>query len=279
MSDPASTPRRLLHEAALRLSGDSARLDAELLLAHALGQSRAWLYAHTDDGVGADGVAAFEQLMVRRMAGEPVAYLVGSRGFWSLDLTVNSAVLVPRPETELLVELVLERLPRNAFVDVADLGTGSGAIALALARERAEASVVATDASADALDVARGNAQRLGLNNVRFAQGNWCEALGHARFDLIAANPPYIAAGDPHLLDLPFEPELALSSGPDGMDAIRSIVGNAPAHLKPGGWLLFEHGFEQGDAARALLLGAGYVDVFTHTDLEGRDRVSGGRRA
>lgn len=270
--------RDALLQAVQYLDAGTARLDAELLLAQVLQKPRSWLYAHADDALAEDRIAAFDALLARRIAGEPVAYLVGTRGFWSLDLAVTPAVLVPRPETELLVELALSRIPQDVEVDIADLGTGSGAIALTLAHERPHARVLATDASADALAVARGNAQRLGLANVRFAQGDWCAALGEARFDLIASNPPYIAVGDPHLLDLRFEPELALSSGPDGLDAIRTIVRDAPTHLKSGGWLLFEHGFEQGDAARALLLAAGYAEVFTHTDLEGRDRVSGGRR-
>ncbi|PWK82368.1 peptide chain release factor N(5)-glutamine methyltransferase [Fulvimonas soli] len=269
--------RALLAAAAARLG---ERIDAELLLAHALGRPRGWLFAHADDPVPADVQAAFSALVERRAAGEPVAYLVGSRGFWSLELEVTPATLIPRPETERLVELALERLPADRPCRVADLGTGSGAVALALARERPRAQVLATDASAAALAVARRNAQRLGLRNVAFAQGDWLAPLGGATFELIVSNPPYIEAGDPHLAqgDLRFEPASALASGADGLDDIRRIVAGARARLASGGWLLFEHGWNQGEAARDLLRGAGYAPVFTAQDLERRDRVSGGQR-
>jgi len=254
------------------------RADAEALLLHVLGQSRSWLFAHADDALDTDVRTAFEALVARRAAGEPVAYLTGRRGFWTLELEVTPATLIPRPETELLVELALERLPRDMACRVADLGTGSGAIALALASERSQAQVVATDASVDALAVARRNAQRLGIRNVRFVQGDWLAPLVGERFVLVVSNPPYIEAADPHLAqgDLRYEPAAALASGADGLDAIRRIVADACAHLEPGGWLLFEHGWNQGDAARALLREAGYVQVFTAQDLEARDRVSGG---
>lgn len=253
--------------------------EAELLLAHALGHSRTWLLAHADDGIAAEDVARYEALVERRMAGEPVAYLVGSRGFWTLDLAVTPATLIPRPETELLVELALARLPVDADARIADLGTGSGAIALSIAKERPRARVVATDASGEALDVARSNAKRNGIGNVEFRHGDWLSPLNGEKFDLIASNPPYIALGDPHLGegDLRFEPATALSSGADGLDAIRGIVRHAPSHLCAGGWLLLEHGWEQGDAVRALLRDAGFVDVATERDLEGRDRASLGR--
>ena len=255
------------------------RADAEALLLHVLGQSRSWLFAHADDALDTDVRTAFEALVARRAAGEPVAYLTGRRGFWTLELEVTPATLIPRPETELLVELALERLPRDMACRVADLGTGSGAIALALASERSQAQVVATDASVDALAVARRNTQRLGIRNVRFVQGDWLAPLVGERFVLVVSNPPYIEAADPHLAqgDLRYEPAAALASGADGLDAIRRIVADACAHLEPGGWLLFEHGWNQGDAARALLREAGYVQVFTAQDLEARDRVSGGR--
>ena len=255
------------------------RADAEALLLHVLGQSRSWLFAHADDALDTDVRTAFEALVARRAAGEPVAYLTGRRGFWTLELEVTPATLIPRPETELLVELALERLPRDIACRVADLGTGSGAIALALASERSQAQVVATDASVDALAVARRNTQRLGIRNVRFVQGDWLAPLVGERFVLVVSNPPYIEAADPHLAqgDLRYEPAAALASGADGLDAIRRIVADACAHLEPGGWLLFEHGWNQGDAARALLREAGYVQVFTAQDLEARDRVSGGR--
>ena len=253
--------------------------DAALLLAHALGKSRSWLFAHADDALGEAEAARFDVLLARRAAGEPVAYLTGWRGFWTLELAVTPATLVPRPETELLVDLALARLPVDAPVRVADLGTGSGAIALAIASERPRAQVLATDASSAALDVARGNAARNGIGNVAFRLGSWLQPLGEDTFDLIASNPPYIAEGDPHLAqgDLRFEPAMALSCGADGLDAIRVIVRDAPACLRPGGWLLLEHGWDQGDAVRALLAAAGFADVATERDLEQRDRVSLGR--
>jgi release factor glutamine methyltransferase len=253
-------------------------VDAELLLAHAAGLSRGSLYARGDDPLDPHVARAFDALVARRAAGEPVAYLVGSRGFWSLDLRVTPDTLVPRPETERLVELALERIPPGAAIDVLDLGTGSGAIALAIARERPRARILATDASAAALEVAAGNARRLGIDNVRFARGDWWTAAGDARFDVVASNPPYIADDDPHLAqgDLPREPRSALASGRDGLDAIRAIVAGAPARLRPGGWLLLEHGFDQGGAVRGLLRASGFAAVATATDLEGRDRVSSG---
>jgi release factor glutamine methyltransferase len=268
--------RHLLADAARQL-GD--RAEAELLLLHAVRQSRSWLFTHADDVLDRDVQTAYAELLERRARGEPVAYITGSRGFWSLDLEVTTATLIPRPETELLVELALERLPRDSICAVADLGTGSGAVALALASERPQCRVTATDASAAALEVARRNAARLGIDNVAFVQGDWMVPLGDARFELIVSNPPYIEADDEHLVrgDLRFEPATALASGRDGLDDIRRIVATAREHLVPGGWLLFEHGWNQGDAARALLRQAGYDDVFTAQDLEQRDRISGAR--
>lgn len=253
--------------------------DADLLLAHALQRSRSWLFAHAQAVVDGEAVRRFENLLERRAAGEPVAYLTGLQGFWTLDLAVTPATLIPRPETERLVELALERIPVDAAARIADLGTGSGAIALAIAWERPRADVIATDASIEALDVARGNAARNGITNVEFREGDWLVPLTSETFDLIASNPPYIAVGDPHLDegDLRFEPPSALASGTDGFDAIRSIVRAAPAHLRSGGWLLLEHGWEQGAVVRALLAEAGFVDVETACDLEGRDRVTLGR--
>ena len=267
--------RTLLAAATARIG---ERADAEALLLQVLGKPRSWLYAHADDALDAEVQTAFAALVARRAAGEPVAYLTGRRGFWTLELEVTPATLIPRPETELLVELALQRLPRDAAVRVADLGTGSGAIALALASERPRAQLVATDASADALAVARRNAQRLGTGNVRFVQGDWLAPLAGERFELIVSNPPYIEAADLHLAqgDLRYEPTAALASGADGLDAIRRIVADAPAHLEAGGWLLLEHGWNQGEAARALLRAAGYAQAFTAQDLEARDRVSGG---
>jgi release factor glutamine methyltransferase len=256
-------------------------LDAELLLLHVVQKPRSWLFTHADDVLDRDVQAAYSALVERRVAGEPVAYVTGQRGFWSLDLEVTPATLIPRPETELLVELALQHLPLDAECRVADLGTGSGAIALAIACERPRARVIATDASVDALAVARRNAQRHAIGNVTFVHGDWLAPLAGQCFDVIVSNPPYIEAADPHLVqgDLRFEPVSALASGTDGLDDIRRIVRDSRAHLHPDGWLLFEHGWEQGASTRALLVNAGYAGVFTAQDLELRDRVSGGRLA
>ena len=276
--DPPSLPRvdALLREARTRVDA----VDAQWLLAHALEKPHAWLYAHADHGVDAAAVQRFLRLVERRLAGEPVAYLTGRRGFWTFELQVTPATLIPRPETELLVELALSKLPEDRATRVADLGTGSGAVALALASERPRADVLATDASADALAVARANAIALKLGRVDFRLGDWCAALGGESFDLIASNPPYIASDDPHLSegDLLHEPPRALASGDDGLDAIRKSGPTAQAHLVAGGWLLLEHGLAQGGCVRALMHAACFADVSTARDLEGRDRVTLGRK-
>jgi release factor glutamine methyltransferase len=266
-------------ESLLRGAAAIDRVDAEWLLAHALGEPRSWLFAHSADPVPAEHAQRFAALLARRVAGEPVAYLTGVQGFWTLELEVTPATLVPRPETERLVELALARIPFGVAARIADLGTGSGAIALAIAKERPRACVIATDASSAALAVARRNAARNGIGNLEFREGDWLAPLAGKRFDLIASNPPYIAEGDPHLDqgDLRFEPPSALSSGLDGFDAIRTIIGAAPMHLHHGGWLLVEHGWEQGAAVRALLADAGFTDIETARDLEDRDRVTLGR--
>ncbi|HET8764397.1 MAG TPA: peptide chain release factor N(5)-glutamine methyltransferase [Rhodanobacter sp.] len=257
-----------------------ARAEAEMLLLHVARKPRSWLFAHSGDALPVEVQAAADALVERRARGEPVAYITGRRGFWTLDLDVTPATLIPRVETELLVELALARLPINLPLRVADLGTGSGAIALSIAGERPRTHVLATDVSGDALAVARRNAQRLGFGNLRFAQGDWLAPLADECFDLVVSNPPYIETGDPHLGqgDLRYEPTVALTSGADGLAAIRHIVAGAGAHLVPGGWLLFEHGWQQGDVARALLDAAGFTRVFTAQDAEARDRVSGGAR-
>lgn len=273
--------RRMSADACLRAARASIDAgEAALLLAHVLGRSRGWLYAHGDAPVPASEAARFRELVARRAAGEPVAYLVGTRGFWRFDLAVGPDTLIPRPETELLVELALARIAPQGPVRVADLGTGSGAIALAIASERPRATVVATDASAGALEAAGRNARSLSVHNVGFRHGDWFAPLAGERFDLVASNPPYIADDDAHLAqgDLRFEPRDALASGADGLDAIRAIVAGAPAHLRDGGWLLVEHGWEQGAAVRALFDAAGFADVTTELDLEQRDRVTLGRR-
>jgi len=269
----------LLREAAARLPGDDARHEAEQLLIHVLGVERAWLFAHATDTVDEGSRQRFELLLTRRAEGHPLAYLLGRRGFWTLDLQVNTATLIPRPETELLVEQALARLPADDMVRVADMGTGSGAIALSIASERPLATVMATDLLGPALAVAVKNAQAHGLDNVWFRRGHWYAALGADRFDMIVSNPPYIAAGDPHLAqgDLRFEPPPALASGADGLDAIREIIAGAHEHLVAGGWLLLEHGWDQGEAIRALLVQAGFDEAQTVQDLEQRDRVTLGR--
>ena len=271
----------VLRRAAASLAGDSARADAELLLATALGRSRSWLYAHADAPIDSVGTERFESLLARRQRGEPVAHILGMREFWSLELAVTADTLIPRPETELLVELALQRLPAGVVQRVLDLGTGSGAIALAVAKARPLAKVTAVDLHSRALQVARRNAARLGLERVGFLIGDWFSAVRGETYDLILSNPPYIADGDPHLDagDLCFEPRSALSSGPDGLRDLRSIGGSAAQHLVDGGWLMLEHGHQQGAAVRELLSAAGLVEVDTRCDLEGRERVSMARRA
>jgi len=269
------TLRQVLEDAAVRID----RIDAEYLLLHVLQRSRTWLFLHSDEAIDDPVHAAFDALLARRGAGEPVAYLIGHRGFWTLDLETTPAALIPRADTELLVELALAHLPLDAPVNVADLGTGSGAIALAIAKERPRARVIATDASPAALEVARRNAMRNGIANVEWRHGDWFAPLTSEHFAVIASNPPYIAADDPHLAvgDLRFEPMAALASGADGLDDIRRIIAGAPDHLVDGGWLLLEHGFDQGEGVRALLHAGGFADVGRRQDMEQRDRVSMGR--
>jgi release factor glutamine methyltransferase len=258
-----------------------ARAEAETLLAHALGVDRSWLFAHAGDPLPADVAARFEALLAGRLDGRPVAHLVGRRGFWRFDLEVTPDTLIPRPDTERLVELALERLPGDRPLRLLDLGTGTGAIALALALERPLARVVAVERSAAAAAVARRNAARLGLAaRVEVREGRWFAPVAGQRFDLVASNPPYIDDADPHLAlgDLRFEPRSALAAGPDGLDDLRAIAAAAPAHLEPGGWLLLEHGWRQGEAVRTLLRAAAFAEVATAEDLEARERVSFGRR-
>ena len=254
-----------------------ARLDAQLLLAHATGRDRAWVIAHDDDTLEAGAAAAFERLAARRAAGEPVAYLVGTKEFRGLALAVGPAVLVPRPETELLVELALSALPGGRQPRVVDLGTGSGAIALALKAASPDARVAASDVSAAALDCARANARRLALD-IDWRLGSWWEPWPGERFAVAVANPPYVADGDPHLAGLAHEPRGALVSGADGLDAIRAIVAGGYAHLQPGGWLWLEHGHDQDVPVRALLAQAGFGAITTRHDLAGQPRCSGGQR-
>lgn len=257
------------------------RLDAQLLLLHALdrsAQGRAWLLAHDREPVDATARQRFAALCERRAAGEPLSYLIGWREFHGLRLRVDARVLDPRPDTETLVDWALELLAGRAAPPpphVIDLGTGSGAVALAIKRRCPQARVAAVDASGDALDVARGNAAALGLD-VAFARGDWLSGVP-GTFDLIVSNPPYIAQADPHLAALRHEPVSALVAGADGLDALRSIVRQAPQHLAPGGWLLLEHGHEQAAAVRGLLDSAGFTQVRSRRDLAGIERCSGAR--
>jgi release factor glutamine methyltransferase len=255
-------------------------LEARMLLERVLGKSRAWLIAHADEAAGADAEQAFAALAERRAKGEPIAYILGEREFYGLEFRVAPAVLIPRPETELLVELALQRMPEDAAMRVLDLGTGSGAIAIALAHERPRARLTAVDVDYAALVVARANASRHRAS-VRFFCGDWFGALPGESFDLIVSNPPYVAAEDPHLVmgDVRFEPQRALVGGADGLDCIRAIVAKAGAHLRAGAWLLFEHGYDQAEACRALLEAGGYREVQSWPDLAGIPRVSGGRAA
>lgn len=273
-----TTVRALLDDAAQRLCGvsSSARLDAELLLGHALGKGRAVLWAWPDAEVSPEDVARYRALIQRRASGEPVAYLVGRREFWSVDLVVTPATLIPRPETEHLVEAALAIIPAGARWTIADLGTGSGAIAVALAKERPSCHVLATDLSLSALLVARGNAANQCLENISFVCGHWLNPLPHRRFHVIVSNPPYVASTDPHLShgDLRFEPRTALEGGPSGLDALRHIIQHASAHLLPGGWLVLEHGPCQADEVHRLLLDNDLHEVRLVRDLQGRPRVT-----
>lgn len=265
--------------AALGLNPREARLEVQILLCSALGQPRSHLVSHDRDPLLPEQATTFAALIERRLKGEPVAYILGEREFYSLSFKTTSAVLIPRPETELLVELALERIPSDQPCRVLDLGTGSGAVAIVLALHRPLAEVLAVDQSAAALEIAQKNAQTLGARNLRFAQGNWYGTLAGEKFDIIVSNPPYIAAADPHLAqgDVRFEPVSALAAGADGLDDIRLIVKDAPAHLNPSGWLLFEHGYDQAEACRKLLTLAGFTQVLTSDDLAGIPRVTYGQ--
>jgi len=268
-----------LHTATLLLArtSASARLDAELLLEYVTGLSRTDFRAAPERALPAAAGWSFQQLIRRRLQGEPVAYIRGHQEFWSLLLEVTPAVLIPRPETELVVERALALLRPDAK-EMADLGTGSGAIALAVASERPSLQIMAVDACADALEIAKRNAARLQLGTVRFERGSWFAPLAGRRFDVVAANPPYIARGD---VDLAaevsrFEPEIALIAGPTGLEAIEQIVAQAGAHLAPGGWLILEHGWTQAGAVRERLVRSGFAHVRSHADLAGHERVTEG---
>lgn len=258
----------------------TARLDAEVLVMHVCGLDRSGLITRGRAILTDMQERQLKDLLARQRLGEPIAYLTGIREFWSMELVVSPATLIPRPETELLVETALERIPPDAPWVIADIGTGSGAIALAIARERPRGRVIATDISAAALEVARANAGKFGLANVEFRHGDWLVPLADEAFDMIVSNPPYVRAADPHLEagDVRYEPRQALIAGADGLDAIRHIASAAGHHLKPGGSLLFEHGWDQAGAVSGLLRRLGYHDIVCSPDLAGHARVTGCRR-
>jgi release factor glutamine methyltransferase len=257
-------------------SSPTPRLDAEILLGHVLATSRSHLHAHPEQRLDDEKMRLFAQLVVARAKGRPIAHLIGQRDFWSLSLKVTAATLIPRPETELLVEETLRIVPAGARWYLADLGTGSGAIALSLAHERPHCKIVATDISRLALDVARENARIHKIANVEFLEGEWFTPIASRRFGVIVSNPPYIPNDDPHLRsgDLRFEPRLALTGGPDGLAAIRKIVLRAPTHLESGGVMLLEHGYDQGERVRSLLSAAGFTHIHSVNDLAGNSRVT-----
>ncbi len=265
--------------AALALEPDEARREVQGLLQHVLRVRRAYLLAHPEQVLDQMHQDTYTALLQRRLRGEPIAHLLGEREFFGLNFKVTPATLIPRPETELLVEQALLRMPKGGTSRILDLGTGSGAIALSIAHARKDADVVAVDASDAALQVARENAERLNVRNVNFRQGDWFSPVTGQRFDLIVSNPPYIAAGDKHLAqgDVRFEPLSALASGADGLDDIRRIIMAAARHLAAKGWLLLEHGYDQAAAVRGLLTQSGFCDVFSEKDLAGIERISGGR--
>jgi release factor glutamine methyltransferase len=265
-------------QAVLNLDLSSARIEVQCLLQAVLQVNRAWLLSHPEQSLDADQHARYMASLERRLGGEPIAYLLASREFYGLIFKVTRATLIPRPETELLVELALQRIPKHGTCRVLDLGTGSGGIALSIAHARPNAEVVAVDASKAALEVAQFNTQHLNLGNVRLLHSNWFGALQGERFDIIVSNPPYIAPDDAHLIqgDVRFEPPSALVSGAHGLDDIRRICAQAKSHLKSKGWLLFEHGYDQATQVRTLLQQAGFEEIFSACDLSGIERVSGG---
>jgi release factor glutamine methyltransferase len=262
----------------LLLGAATARIEAQCLLQYVLNVSRSYLLAHPEQVLSAAQQAAYAAMLQRRLQGEPIAHILGEREFFGLNFKVTPDTLIPRPETELLVEQALLHIPAHGRFRVLDLGTGSGAIAITIAHARPDAEVTAVDASEAALQVAHENAQRLGVTNVSFLQSDWYSALAGKRYDLIVSNPPYVAAGDKHLAagDVRFEPISALASGTDGLDDIRHIVSRAGGFLEPGAWLLLEHGYDQSAKVCDLFRQNGFAEVFSAKDIAGIDRVSGG---
>ena len=274
-----------LHEAkkALKASNNSGeeKLEAQLLLEHVLKVNHAWLISHADDEIDAKANATLNALVKRRMTGEPIAHILGEREFYGLPFKVTPDTLIPRPDTETLVESALAKIPNNETCHILDLGTGTGAIALAIAKHKPLSQVAAVDASEKALKVAVENAVNLGINNITFTLSNWFYAIQDQNFDVIVSNPPYIESDDPHLSkgDLRFEPLSALASGKDGLDDIRQIIQQAPDHLNTNGWLMLEHGYNQASAVAVLLKAANFIDIAHATDLAGIERVTLGRIA
>lgn len=281
MTPTVVTINKAIQDAQQRLheAGADTRLEAEILLAHVLECSRTTLRTWPERHITSEQMISFQQLIERRSQGEPVAYLIGQRDFWDMTLQVSANTLIPRPETELLVETALEKIPPDAQWHIADLGTGSGAIALAIAKERPGCLITATDISADALAVARTNAHQLNLHNVRFVEGHWFEPIEKERFEMIVSNPPYVHPADPHLQqgDLRFEPEQALASKPDGMMDIRVISQEAREHLLSPGWLILEHGYDQGSKVAERLTEMGFQEVSILNDLSQNERVCVGK--
>ncbi|PPD48451.1 MAG: protein-(glutamine-N5) methyltransferase, release factor-specific [Methylotenera sp.] len=263
----------------LSLEGNEAKFEAQLLLQNVLNVNRAWLLAHESDALQDKIKADFESLLARRLLGEPIAYILGQREFFGLNLIVTPDTLIPRPDTETLVETALDKIPTDTPFTVLDLGTGTGAVALAIAEHRPEAQVTAIDASSGALDIAKRNANQLDLTQVDFRLSNWFSALAGERFNLIVSNPPYIEQHDIHLTqgDLRFEPMSALASGTDGLDDIRQIVDSCLLHLHPQGWLMLEHGYNQAHLVTDLMAQSGLIDITTIKDLGANDRVTIGK--
>lgn len=265
--------------AAQQLDAIDARHESQLLLQHTLKVNRAWLIAHEHDDLSADVQHEFDTLIQRRIGGEPIAYILGHREFYGLNLAVTPATLIPRPDTEILVDIALEKIPANQPAQVLDLGTGTGAIALAIGQQRPLAQITAVDASEAALEIANRNCQQLHITNSHFVLSDWFSELNDTRFDVIVSNPPYIEEADTHLKqgDLRFEPISALASGADGLDDIRHIIDGCLIHLQPQGWLMFEHGYNQAQSVSELMAQAGLVNIETFKDLGGNDRVTIGK--
>ena len=272
--------KTVLANSITRLNSNEAFIEAHLLLQSVLEVNRAWLISHADDDINPQSITTFNILIERRILGEPIAYILGEREFYGLPLKVTQDTLIPRPDTETLVEVVLDKAPSFSPLQVLDLGTGTGAIALTIAKLQPQAQVIAVDFSEAALTIAKENAHHLDINNVSFIQSNWFDALESQMFDIIVSNPPYIEDNDPHLSqgDLRFEPLSALASGEDGLDDIRKIIQHAPAHLNSNGWLMFEHGYNQAESVSALLASNDFTKVSTIKDLGGNDRVTVGRK-